>query len=149
MNLNQATILGRVTRDPEIKVLPSGVKVATFSMATNKYWKDQQGQKQESTEFHNVVFFGNVVDTIGSYVRKGSLLLVQGRLQTRSWEDKDTGKKMYRTEIVGDLVQLPPKALSGNSSQSSSPEYSQPAPQDTGAQPAYPEDEINVEDIPF
>lgn len=157
MNVNQAQILGRVTRDPEMKQLPSGAMVANFSIATNKFWKDKEGQKQESTEFHNIVFFGKTAEVAGNYVKKGSLLFVQGRLQTRSWEDKETGKKMYRTEIIGDMLQLPPKSMSGGEGATTG--YTKPKiPKSKEEEEAmngevdtieYPSEEINPDDIPF
>lgn len=111
MNLNQVNIIGRVTRDPEVKALPSGASVASFSLATNRVYKDADGKKVENVDFHNVVAFGKVVDAvIRLYVKKGQLIYVGGRLQTRSWEDKNSGEKKYRTEIVLETLQLGPRA---------------------------------------
>lgn len=136
MNLNEATIIGRVTRAPEGKALPSGVTVTSFSLATNHTYK-KDDQKVEETEFHNVVAFAGLADTIVKYVVQGQEILIKGRLKTRSW-DKD-GVKMYRTEIVADKMEFGQKPK-GSESQSTSNQ------QDV---PDYPEEEINPEDIPF
>lgn len=112
MYLNKALIVGNLTRDPELKALPSGSKVATFSLATNRVWKDASGTKQESTDFHNIVVFGRQAETCAQYLKKGQSTLVEGRIQTRSWEGTD-GKKNYRTEIVADRVQFGPKSGMG------------------------------------
>lgn len=104
MYLNKALIVGNLTRDPELKALPSGSSVASFSVATNKTWYDQNKQKQESVEFHNIIAFGKQAESIHTFLKKGSSVLVEGRIQTRSWE-KD-GKKVYRTEIVAEHVQF-------------------------------------------
>ena len=108
MYLNKVFIIGNLTRDPELKSLPSGVKVTNFSVATNRVWKDKEGQKQEAVEYHNLVVFGRQAETTAQYLKKGSSCLIEGRLQTRSWEGQD-GKKNYRTEIVADRLQLRPK----------------------------------------
>src|SRR5580704_2799187 len=105
MYLNKAIIIGNLTRDPELKALPSGSKVTTFSVATNRTYKDKNGAKQESVEFHNIVVFGKVAELVAQYLKKGSQALIEGRIQTRSWDDKD-GQKKYRTEIVADTVQF-------------------------------------------
>lgn len=141
MNLNNANIIGRVTRDPEVKALPSGMQVCSFSMATNRVWKNKEGAKQESTTFHNMVAFGKQAETIGQYVKKGQLLLVQGRIETRSWEDKETKKKMYRTEIIVENFQFGPKAA-GTSERSQADEDFDNTGSDDG-------EDINPEDIPF
>src|SRR3989344_5647919 len=101
MYLNKAFVIGNLTRDPELRSLPSGIQVASFSVATNRVWKDRDGSKKESAEFHNIVVCGRQAETTAQYLKKGSSVLVEGRLQTRSWESPD-GKKNYRTEIVAD-----------------------------------------------
>lgn len=100
MNLNKAQIIGRITQDLELKSTPTGKEVLSFSVATNRQWKDQEGNKQEETEFHNVVAWGKQAETVAKYFIKGQEIYVEGRLSTRTWEDKQSGKKMYRTEIV-------------------------------------------------
>ncbi len=147
MYLNKAFIIGNLTRDPELKSLPSGSKVATFGVATNRVWKDKNGAKQESTEFHNIVVFGRQAETTAQYLRKGSGVLIEGRIQTRSWEDKESGQKRYRTEIVADRIQFGPKSGGGGmSSQSETKPASKSSEIDTIE---YPEEDINPEDIPF
>jgi single-strand DNA-binding protein len=110
MNLNKTQIIGRLTRDPELKALPSGIKIASFSMATNRVWKNEQGEKQEAVEYHNIIAFGRQAELIAQYVAKGDLFFIEGRNQTRSWEDKDTGKKLYRTEVVVENMQFAPRS---------------------------------------
>jgi single-strand DNA-binding protein len=104
--VNKVILVGNAGRDPELKSLPSGQAVANFSLATSRRWKDKSGEKQEQTEWHNVVAFGRTAEVIAQYVGKGSKLYVEGRLQTRSWDDKQSGEKRYRTEIVADSVQF-------------------------------------------
>lgn len=149
MYLNKALIYGNLTRDPELKALPSGQQVANFAVATNRVYKDKNGQKQETTEFHNVVAFGRTAEVIGQYMKKGKPIYVEGRIQTRSWEDKETGKKNYRTEIVVENFQFGAdggRGGAGGSRTSKSDE--QPAPKDA-EEIKYPDEEINPEDIPF
>ena len=151
MYLNKAIIVGNLTRDPEKKALPSGMVVTSFSLATNRVWI-KEGQKQEMTDYHNIVVFGKQADTCAQYLKRGQSVMVEGRIQTRSWDDA-SGKKNYRTEIVADRVQFGPKASGTTGGSTSSPtsgsEASQSAPVDTGSQIDYPEDDINPEDIPF
>ena len=104
MYLNKAMVYGNLTRDPEMKVLPSGQNVTSMSIATNRTWNDKDGRKQEETEYHNIVVFGKTAENCAKYLTKGSGVYVEGRLQTSSW-DKD-GLKMYRTEIVAEAVQF-------------------------------------------
>ena len=146
MYLNKAIVIGNLTRDPEIKALPSGVKVASFSVATNRVWKDKNGVKQENVDYHNIVVFGRQAEIVGQYMKKGSSILVEGRMQTRSWDDA-AGVKKYRTEIVADRIQFGPRPA-GSSGGYSAPA---PAPDDKKAIDTieYPEEEINPEDIPF
>lgn len=115
MNYNKAIVIGNITRDPELKALPSGGSVCSFSIATNRVWNDQNGEKKQQVEYHNIVVFGKMADTVARYMKKGSQLLVEGRLQTRSW-DKDEVKH-YRTEIVAENVQFGAKSRNGDESQ--------------------------------
>lgn len=108
MNFNRAVIVGRLTRDPETRALSSGQSLASFGMATNRVWVNQNGEKQEATEFHNVVAFGKLADICSRYLAKGRLVLIEGRLQTRSWQDQD-GNKRYRTDIIADNMQMGPR----------------------------------------
>ena len=150
MYINKALVYGNLTRDPEVKSLPSGITVASFSVATNRVWKDKSGAKQESADYHNVVVFGKVAELVGQYLKKGSTVFVEGRMQTRSWDAQD-GQKKYRTEIVADAVQFGPRGTSsGATSEKSTPAASKAAaPVESGAPLEYPEEEINPEDIPF
>jgi single-strand DNA-binding protein len=147
MYLNRAIIIGNLTRDPELKALPSGIQVATIGIATNRVWKDKNGAKQEDTQFHNVVVFGRQAETAAQFLRKGSSALVEGRMQTRSWESPD-GKKNYRTEIVADRIQFGNRPGSAGASAAATPKADdQPAPPTDTID--YPEENINVDDIPF
>lgn len=145
MYLNKAIIIGNLTRDPELRSLPSGVKVCSFSVATNRVWKDKTGAKQEDVQYHNVVVFGTQADNVAQYLRKGSSLLAEGRMQTRNWIDKD-GKKQYRTEVVADRVQFGPKSGNISTTPNSSPSASAKENMKTIE---YPEETINPDDIPF
>lgn len=151
MYLNKVMLIGNLTRDPELKSLPSGTQVATIGVATNRTWKDKNGQKQEDTQFHNVVVFARQAEIVAQYLRKGSQVYVEGRLQTRSWDDKD-GQKKYRTEIVADRIQFGSKregSPEGISGAPMSPMKSQQAPASQVDSIEYPEEEINPDDIPF
>lgn len=107
--VNKVTLLGRLTRDAELKTLPSGVPVANFSLATNRVWFDKTtNQKQEEVEFHNCQAWNKTAENIAKFTKKGHLLYVEGRIQTRSWDDKTTGEKKYRTEIIVEEMKLMP-----------------------------------------
>ena len=150
MYLNKAIVIGNLTRDPELKSLPSGIKVCSFSLATNRVWKDKNGAKQESADYHNVVVFGRQAETVAQYMKKGSSILVEGRMQTRSWDDKESGQKRYRTEIVADRTQFGPKSGTGGVGMSTGPAQVQtPSGPDEVDTIEYPEEDINPEDIPF
>ena len=153
MYLNKAIIIGNLTRDPELRALPSGTKVTTFGVATNRVWKDKTGAKQEDTQFHNIVVFGQQAEIVNQYLKKGQTVLIEGRMQTRSWDGQD-GQKRYRTEIVADRVQFGPKAFAGATDK---PGFSAgaagaktPPPAEEMKTIQYPaEDEVNPDDIPF
>lgn len=165
MNVNKAIIIGRLVRDPEVRTTTSGQTVTSISVATSYTWKDQSGQKQEKTEFHNVVAWAKRGEVIAQYFVKGQEIYVEGRLETRSWEDKDCGKKMYRTEIVLDNFEFgakPTGATGGSpSAQSAAPAAAAtaaPAAAATTANKAEEkiptinleeEDEVKIEDVPF
>ena len=152
MFLNKAIIIGNLTKDPELKALPSGIKVCTMGIATNRVWKDKEGKKQEAADFHNVVVFGRQAELVGQYLKKGSSALIEGRMQTRSWDGQD-GQKKYRTEIVADRVQF--GSRSSGTAGSANPAGKSEVPMDdgkdmpTGGAIEYPEEEINPDDIPF
>ena len=149
MYLNKVIIYGNLTRDPELKALPSGQQLASFGIATNRTYKDKNGQKQESTEFHNIVAFGRTAEIIAQYVKKGRPLFVEGRMQTRSWESD--GQKKYRTEIVVENFQFGAdggRAGGSGPGASSSGEVSTSGGKES-EEIQYPDEEINPEDIPF
>ena len=148
MYLNKAFIIGNLTRDPELKSLPSGIKVATFGVATNRVWKDKNGAKQESTDFHNIVSFGKQAETIAQYMKKGSSILIEGRIQTRSWDDKESGQKRYRTEIVADRFQFGPKSGGGYTENTGAQKQENTKAQEIDTI-EYPEESGNLEEIPF
>ena len=154
MYLNKAIIIGNLTRDPEIKALPSGIKVCTLAVATNRVWKDKNGAKQEAADYHNVVVFGRQAETAAQYLKKGASVLVEGRMQTRSWDSKD-GQKKYRTEIVADRVQFGPRSGGAGFTPKGAPagEIASDDAPSKDSSPAdtieYPEEEINPDDIPF
>ena len=168
MDLNKVMIIGRLTRDPETKTIPSGQTVASFSLATNRVWTDKAGQKQESVEYHNIVAWRRLAEICGQYLRKGSKIYIEGRLQTRSWDGQD-GIKRYRTEIVANnMIMLdskgsapypseptPPPASPENQEEPSAPEQI-PEIQVSTEEPTTPSspsnsenEEVNVEEVPF
>jgi len=108
MNLNKAFILGNVTRDPESRSLPSGQPVASFGIATNRFYTDQAGQKKQDVEFHNIVCFGKLADIASRYLTKGALVFIEGRIKTSSWQNT-AGVKQYKTEILAESLQLGPR----------------------------------------
>lgn len=178
MDLNRASIIGNVTRDPELKTTPSGQSVASFGVATNLVWTDQSGQKQQKTEFHNFVAWRKLAEICGQYLKKGSKVFVEGRIETRDWTPQD-GIKRYRTEIILDNMIM----LDSRGTQSQAPGQFQPPAPAQNFTPAAPqqaqqqaqqvsqepptinadepvaqpinqasnpqEDDIKVEDIPF
>ncbi|MHB1118313.1 MAG: single-stranded DNA-binding protein [Minisyncoccota bacterium] len=150
MYLNKAIVYGNLTRDPELKSLPSGIKVTSFSLATNRVWKDKNGAKQESVDYHNIVLFSKLAELAAQYLKKGSSALIEGRMQTRSWDDA-SGKK-YRTEIIGDSMQFGPRSggapATGGYSAPVSSEAAKGAPEVLETI-EYPEEDINPDDIPF
>lgn len=152
MYINKAIIYGNLTGDPELKSLPSGSQVCQFSIATNRVWKDKNGAKQESVDYHNIVVFGRQAEIAKQYLHKGSGLFLEGRIQTRSWDAKD-GTKRYRTEIVAERFQFGPKSGGTNAytkdTQTPASAPSSGATKEEAPAIEYPEEEINSEDIPF
>ena len=161
MNFNKVILVGNVTRDPELRALPSGQNVANFGLATNRFFNDKSGARQQQTEFHNIVVFGRMADTAGQYLKKGSTVLIEGRLQTRSWQDA-TGVKKYRTEIVTESLQLGPRPQGQGQTEPLTADYqqsgkvkqaqasSQQQPPDDQDIPIIEEnDDIDVKNIPF
>tara|TARA_Y100000310_G_scaffold345762_1_gene469557 strand:+ start:8327 stop:8776 length:450 start_codon:yes stop_codon:yes gene_type:complete len=149
MNLNRVIIVGNAVDAPEARTTSSGQQVATLRVATNRIWKDTQGQRQKATEFHSVVLWGRLAEIASQYLQKGSLVLIEGRLQTRSWEDS-SGTKKYRTEIVAEAMQLGPRR--GDEQTPPAQKESSPATDsaEQGEIPVIEEDkDIDVKDIPF
>lgn len=167
MNLNKAFVLGNVTRDPEVRSMPSGQQVCSFGIATNRFYTDSAGQKKQEAEFHNIVTFGKLADIASKYLTKGAMILVEGRLKTSSWQGSD-GVKKFKTEIIAETLQLGPRPggapmAPSSSKQNYSAPQSKPAPVedipiieenytppalDNSSMPAN-SDEIDVKDIPF
>lgn len=154
MNLNKAMLIGNLTRDPEIRTTPNGQTVASFSVATNFVWTDQSGQKRDKAEFHNIVAWRRLAEIVGQYLKKGSKIYIEGRLQTRDWVGQD-GVKRYRTEIITDNMIMLDRAGAGTAA--SRPEEP-PLPAEpvinveepaAGAEEGVNEEEIKVENIPF
>ncbi len=149
MYINKAILYGNLTRDPELKSLPSGMQVCEMGIATNRVWKDKNGAKQDSTDYHNIVLFGKQAELVKQYLHKGSGVFIEGRIQTRSWDGPD-GVKKYRTEIVAEKVQFGPKGGStGSSAPSQTPSSSQAPAASKGEEIEYPDEEVNADDIPF
>lgn len=154
--MNKVILYGNLTRDPELKNLPSGMQVASFGVATNRRVKKDE-QWTDVPEFHNVVVFGRQAETSAQYLKKGSSALIEGRIQTRSWDSPEKGKQ-YRTEIVAESVTFGSRAQGGSSASAGASEgarsggYSdaeapQKAPKEDGID--YPTEDINPDDIPF
>lgn len=154
MYLNKVFLFGNLTRDPEQKSLPNGTAVTNFALATNRTYKDANGAKQEQVEFHNIVVFGRQAETSAQYLKKGQGVMIEGRITTRSWDDKTTGEKKYRTEIVADAVQFGPKSSGAPSSEGFAGNPMPAAPAKTSGMPDldtidYGDSNINIDDIPF
>ena len=153
-SLNKVQIIGNLTANPEIRETPNGQKVATFSVATNRVWKDAAGMKQEQVEFHNIVAWRGLATVAEQYLTKGKKVYIEGYLQTKSWDDQ-AGQKKYRTEIVCDnLIMLSGGAGGrdedmGDSGYSASQEGTSEAPAAKSKKAPKIEEEIHIEDIPF
>lgn len=157
-SINKVTLLGNLGKDPEVKFLPSGQAVANFTLATTDRVKDKASNDwQDRTEWHNVTAYGRTAEIVRDYVKKGNKLYVEGRLTTRSWDDKETGKKVFRTEIVvNDIVLLSGRGEAGESAGSyggrrdSTASFDQRSPSSSAAQQDdYAHAEITDDDIPF
>ncbi len=149
MNLNKVFLIGNLTRDPEMRTLPSGQPVVNFSVATNRAWKGKDGSQQKQAEFHNIVMFGRLAEIAKQYLQKGGMVMIEGRIQTRTWEGQD-GKKNYKTEIIAEGMQMGPRPPAGGAGRT--PDAVNPrqeAPPEELATVEYPEDDIKPEDIPF
>lgn len=153
MNLNKAMIIGNLTRDPEVRTTPNGTSVTSFGVATNFVWTDANGERKERAEFHNVVAWRKLAEIIGQYLHKGSKVYIEGRLQTRSWDDQ-TGNKRYMTEIIADnMIMLDSKGSSSGSGPSAPPQPAPPSGESTPIidvnEPTSSNNEVKVEEVPF
>ena len=148
MNLNKAFVLGNLTRYPELRQTPSGQAVCSFGVATNRFYTDSTGQKQKQAEFHNIVAWGRQAEIVGQYLKKGSSVLVEGRLQTRNWQDQQ-GTKHWRTEIIAERIQLGPKPGAGAGGARDEDQSDDKTPDAVPIVELPGEEEINVKDIPF
>ncbi|MBU1446087.1 single-stranded DNA-binding protein [Patescibacteria group bacterium] len=162
MSLNRAQIIGNLTRDPEMRQIPGGQVVTSFSIATNFTWTDQNGQKQDKAEFHNIVAWRKLAEICGQYLKKGSKVFIEGRMQTKAWEAED-GSKKYRTEIVADnMIMLDRKGNEMGTPGMSNDNFAQPdmasapmtsnptTPETTGmGNPVPSNDEVTIDDLPF
>jgi single-strand DNA-binding protein len=146
--VNKVFLLGNLGRDPEIRSLPSGQPVANFTMATSRKWRDRDGNQQEQTEWHTVVCFGRLAEIAGQYLTKGKQVFVEGRLQTRSWDDRASGEKRYKTEVVADNFQMlgGPGEGASRGGQRSAEREEEP---DYGSAPAGRQSTLEDDDIPF
>ena len=161
MNVNKVILVGRLTKDPEIRTTPGGQSVATLSLATNSFWTDKSGAKQDKTEFHTIILWGKLSEIAGQYLVKGQECYVEGRLQTRAYTAKD-GSERRVTEVVGETMQMGSKAgqsggtsggYSNNRPQSAAPAPQKAAPKEEDEIPTINLDdgldEIRIEDVPF
>lgn len=147
MNLNKVFILGRLTADPVLRTTTTGQQVASFSLATNRVWMDKAGQKKEEVEFHNIVVWGRQAEIASKFLNKGGLALVEGRLQTRGWQDKQ-GQNRKTTEIIADRIQLGPKPA-GVRNQDSGIANNAPAAATESVPTIEIDEEVKAEDLPF
>lgn len=160
MNLNKVFIIGRLTVDPQLRTTPSGQSVVTVSVATNRNWTGKDGKRQEDTQFHNIVVWGRQAEVVSQFLKKGSIVFVEGRLQTRSWQDNQ-GQTRRATEIVSERLQLGPRPAGGgfrDSGQQNDGGFKQKSPEsqgvDEGSGATLPEismddEDIKPEDLPF
>ena len=149
MNVNKVMLIGNVVADPETRTTPSGQTVTSFRIATNRIWNDPQGQRQQKTEFHSIVAWRRLGEIAGQYLKKGGLVFIEGRLETRSWED-NTGSKKYRTEIIAESLQLGPR---GVTQQDSTPPSEEKKPSSEEPKEEIPiideQEDIDAKDVPF
>jgi len=146
MNFNKVIIVGRMTADPELRTISSGNSVTSFGVATNRYWVNKQGERQEGTEFHNVVVWGKQAEIVNQFLKKGSLILIEGRLQTRDWEGRD-GQKRRTTEIVAQRVQFGPRSSGTSGSFSGDAQKSSKGSENDKKKSDEKIPEINIDDL--
>lgn len=147
MNLNKVFIIGRLTQDPQLRQTPGGTSVANFSVATNRVWTDKAGAKQEDTQFHNIVVWGRQAEIVNQFLKKGGLVMVEGRLQTRSWQDSK-GQNHRTTEVISERIQLGPRPA-GSSVPTKSKEESSQETKETIPEINIDEGDIKPEEVPF
>lgn len=143
MNFNKAFVLGNITRDPESRTTPSGQTVANFGVATNRFYTDQQNQKQQKVEFHNIVAWGKLGDICAQYLKRGQLVFIEGRIETRTWDGPD-GTKKFKTEIIAENMQMGPKIGAGGKG-----DFAPASPTSQEGPTSFSDDEIEIKDIPF
>ncbi len=158
MNVNKVMLVGRLTRDPEVRTTQTGQSVTSLSLATNRFWKDKNGQKQDQTEFHNVVLWGRLAEIAGQYLSKGQEAYIEGRLQTRKYTAKD-GSERRTTEIVAENMQLGSRPQNSSTPINPNKNFNSPtnpAPSAKAPEEQIPtidldaeEEEIKIEDVPF
>lgn len=144
-SVNRVILVGRLGKDPEIRSIPSGTSVAKFSLATDERFTDKNGEKQERTEWHNIVAWGKLAEICGQYLRKGKLVFIEGSIRTESWDDKETGVKKYRTEIIAKDMQMLEKKGDEEGGYSGGGGYRKPASSGAPAGPAMDDDD----EVPF
>ena len=147
MSLNKAILIGRLGRDPEVRYMPNGEAVCNFSIATSETWKDQHGQKQERTEWHNITLYRRMAEVAGQYLKKGSLVYIEGRIQSRKYTDKD-GIERTAYEIIGNEMKMLGGKAEGSSESANTAKPPAPPRRQTPAAPAQPVDDID-DDVPF
>jgi len=159
MNLNKAIIIGNLTQDPEVRTTPSGDKVANFGVATNFIWNDKaSGEKKQKTEFHKVVAWRRLAEIAEQYLNKGALVMIEGRIETRNWDDQESGQKRYMTEIIADNMQMGPRRgdaqqienRTGEDNKNGGTKNSEDdLPTVDADSSSDSDDEVDVKDIPF
>ena len=151
MNLNKVFLIGNLTRDPESRTLPSGQGVSNFGLATNRMWTDSESkEKKQQTEFHNIVAFGKLAEICNQYLKKGTLAMIEGRIQTRNWQGQN-GETKYRTEIIAERMQMGPKS-GRKTEEPKETEVAEPETEkleEIQVEEESPADEVKTEDIPF
>jgi single-strand DNA-binding protein len=145
--VNRVILVGRLGKDPEMKSTPSGLSIAKFSLATDEKFNDKSGERQERTEWHNIVMFGKVADICGQYLKKGKLVYIEGSIRTESWDDKETGQKKYRTEIIGQNMQM--LGSKGDEGGGGGGSYTSSSRSSSSSNTASAVNDADDEDVPF
>ena len=148
MDLNKVFLIGRLTKNPELRTTTTGQNVASFGLATNRFWTDRNGQKQKSAEFHNIVLWGRLAELAQKWLQKGGLTFIEGRLQTHNWQDPQ-GVKHYRTEVIAERLQLGPKSSAPSATSDAAEENFEPVEATPNQGETNPNEEISPDEIPF